>query len=1002
MSTSASEALGRARSLLSAAGGPSSTQADRRACITHLLTLPSYSVYECKATFGTLVAKFFAEFEDLQDGVVDGLLDLCEDDDEKLRIIGIKGLGATAKADPKWVRGNAGVLLQLLECPPLELQYVRESLYNLLSVRPSDVIGIMADDCRGSEEETGASRRNILDFISESTTVLGPILHSGNDLKSEQVFRDGFFEVLSTTAIAETRQVLSCLMPLSTISGKNSTKEIATRYMKALTDSLHEGSSEGLTAPLIKLFAQFIDKNPPVDVRAVMACWAAHGAVILSTGLEKGNDVALNLIERLRKWIPQAMMGWANGETGGDPDWTEEKLVPRLCDTLLNALLAVWPKISEKSSVISPLETLLYSIYSLLVTKDRRRRIKAPECRALLDLSRDAGRIVSNKSSSDVRAWENIRVIAEILSDHHQKIVDVIPSWKPIPPAAPRSAPIQQKPAVIPTGPRNDRERERDSRDRWAGREGRRERERDLSPTQHRDSIKEPPRGPARDREHRRENQQRSQVSIPTEPKQIEPSQKSETRNHARPPTPELPPARKIVETPVAPPAKADTVKVRNERQHQISPVPSAIPAKRQEATIQPSQVVITQPSISKATSDTSLASRLGPAPSSNSSASTKPIPPPVVQPIPTSVVQSTPLPAKKTSPPVVVNPVLPISNSIVTQPQAASTSQKLPQKLSLAERLGPSNSMKRRREDQSSTPPISQSIDPTPRSVTTPNLLSRLGPRTDTVKPPVNSTVVPSVVDGTDRERDVKRSRSSLPDSISQNQDLTTDQQIPMTRLTLQERMGFGINPTSTTSSLPLKPLIQIQSNPSNNSIIPSIYTQPQSIQNSQSVPPSITMSIRNSHIVNKPLHLTNPSYQNGNGNGIGISIKPLPQYQQQNTGGMTIRSNSMNQFSQPSKSTSGAISIRPTIQTLEVKGSSQQYIKGAAQQSINNTTKQQPLNETSTEEGIIRRGRGFNKSPEPADLVLQSLGRKVGFGTVPGMRRINRRGVGLASRIG
>jgi hypothetical protein len=30
------------------------------------------------------VAKFFAEFEDLQDATVDAVLDLCEDDEEKV------------------------------------------------------------------------------------------------------------------------------------------------------------------------------------------------------------------------------------------------------------------------------------------------------------------------------------------------------------------------------------------------------------------------------------------------------------------------------------------------------------------------------------------------------------------------------------------------------------------------------------------------------------------------------------------------------------------------------------------------------------------------------------------------------------------------------------------------------------------------------------------------------------------------------------------------------
>lgn len=34
----------------------------------------------------------------------------------KARITGIRGLASTAKVDDRWVRGNAGVLLQLLEC----------------------------------------------------------------------------------------------------------------------------------------------------------------------------------------------------------------------------------------------------------------------------------------------------------------------------------------------------------------------------------------------------------------------------------------------------------------------------------------------------------------------------------------------------------------------------------------------------------------------------------------------------------------------------------------------------------------------------------------------------------------------------------------------------------------------------------------------------------------------------------------------------------------------
>jgi len=49
-----------------------------------LIKLASYPNYQSRSYFGTLLAKFFAEFEDLQDEAVDALLDLCEDDDEKV------------------------------------------------------------------------------------------------------------------------------------------------------------------------------------------------------------------------------------------------------------------------------------------------------------------------------------------------------------------------------------------------------------------------------------------------------------------------------------------------------------------------------------------------------------------------------------------------------------------------------------------------------------------------------------------------------------------------------------------------------------------------------------------------------------------------------------------------------------------------------------------------------------------------------------------------------
>jgi hypothetical protein len=101
------------------------------------LTLPSYKIQSINAYYAKCIARNFGEFEDLQDQAVDAVLDLCEDEDEQVsrclapwtsskvrqkadyfqtRICGIQALAEIGKVEPRWVRGNTGVLLQLLEC----------------------------------------------------------------------------------------------------------------------------------------------------------------------------------------------------------------------------------------------------------------------------------------------------------------------------------------------------------------------------------------------------------------------------------------------------------------------------------------------------------------------------------------------------------------------------------------------------------------------------------------------------------------------------------------------------------------------------------------------------------------------------------------------------------------------------------------------------------------------------------------------------------------------
>jgi hypothetical protein len=84
-------------------------ETQRRAFFEHLLTLPTYPSYRTKSHFGTLVPKYFAEFEDLQDRAVDAILDLCEDDDEKVRVYNLTTFSSVSRLGKAlWDYGNVG------------------------------------------------------------------------------------------------------------------------------------------------------------------------------------------------------------------------------------------------------------------------------------------------------------------------------------------------------------------------------------------------------------------------------------------------------------------------------------------------------------------------------------------------------------------------------------------------------------------------------------------------------------------------------------------------------------------------------------------------------------------------------------------------------------------------------------------------------------------------------------------------------------------------------
>ncbi|WWC71285.1 uncharacterized protein I206_105238 [Kwoniella pini CBS 10737] len=478
-SSSAKEAMEQVKSLMSQAIGPRAQVSDKRKFQEHLITLPSYTEYENKALFGTLVPKFFGEFEDLQDSAIDVLLDLCEDEDEKVRIIGIKGLGPTGRADPRWVRGNTGVLLQLLACQPRELKYVKDSLHMLLTVSPPEVFSVMIDDCKNSEEDTGASRKNILEYLqTDAAEQRKDILESGKNPETEQVFRDGLFELLKKASEDEGRMILGMLEPIPTVSGKNATDETKTKYLKALINSLPPKSPTNKVKELLISFKRYIEKAAPVDSRLAFLLLAKHGEMVIKQGLGE-NDFSLRWIfHRLKDWTGQAIDKWS--ETGNDGDLDEDTLASALVKALLPTFLDGCKTVTRRgnlSSMTNILEPVLYAIYSFTTLHDRRfQLVHRIDREDLLNLSKE-GRVIARripKSSVDGGKWANIVDMAEVLADDRSKILKIVPSWessssrsqpsltgpstqnRPTPAMRPKND-VSQKIATPPIAPRGPR-----------------------------------------------------------------------------------------------------------------------------------------------------------------------------------------------------------------------------------------------------------------------------------------------------------------------------------------------------------------------------------------------------------------------------------------------------------------------------------------------------------------------------------------------------------------
>ncbi|KAI6021545.1 apoptosis inhibitory protein 5-domain-containing protein [Pisolithus microcarpus] len=162
----------------------------RRGAFQELIQLvhSPHTSLQSKSYAAGQIPRFFNDFHDLEEEAINAVYDLCEDQDSKVRIDGYNAVTQVSYAQRKWVKRNADVLVQLLQCDePEEAAVVKIALLKHLDMDPPAVLGVMCDQVVPLEEDLDETERQtrerlrslVITFLA--TDALGVIVEKYTD-----------------------------------------------------------------------------------------------------------------------------------------------------------------------------------------------------------------------------------------------------------------------------------------------------------------------------------------------------------------------------------------------------------------------------------------------------------------------------------------------------------------------------------------------------------------------------------------------------------------------------------------------------------------------------------------------------------------------------------------------------------------------------------------------------------------------------------------------------
>ncbi|KAL5507643.1 hypothetical protein ACEPAH_7099 [Sanghuangporus vaninii] len=174
----------------------------------------------CKKLIVERVKDFFIDFPEFQDEAINIVYDMCEDQDQEVRIAGYGAITSVSKVDKSWLMRNADVLVQLLQSDdPREVTVVKRALQQHVDLDPRGTLQVLCEQCvlnpadLGDDEERllrSRLRSLVLQFLADKYRVC--IIRVVKNQEVESILLKGMLEAIPQASPSEVHMIITDIL----------------------------------------------------------------------------------------------------------------------------------------------------------------------------------------------------------------------------------------------------------------------------------------------------------------------------------------------------------------------------------------------------------------------------------------------------------------------------------------------------------------------------------------------------------------------------------------------------------------------------------------------------------------------------------------------------------------------------------------------------------------------------------------------------------------------